>query len=224
MKTIFVVTSSLIPTIGIFTPEERLKQTLETIQSIRNKSPNSFIILSDISTKPLDETYSEIVSKVDLFINLSKIDFLMQLSVAGLKSQSECVMTHFVMDYLQSNPKLLDGVDRIFKITGRIQLDDGFDINEYDGLTGKYVFKKRVDTWMKSPIYNATHIFDTRLYSFCTSLLNYHNETLEKVFQMLDKIDLEHAFFAVLDKSKVVEFDRVYCRGQVASTGDWKID
>lgn len=224
MKTIFLITSAFIPRIGVFTPEERLKQTFETIQSIRNKVPNSFIILSDISIKPLDETYNEIISKVDLFINLSKVDLLMQLTFAGLKSPSECVMTHLVMNYLQSNSKLLEGVDRIFKITGRMQLDEGFNINEYENLTGKYVFKNRVSSWMESPIYDATHVFDTRLYSFCISLLNYHSEALQKVFLLLDKLDLEHAFFVVLDKSKVVEFERVYCRGQTALNGDWKID
>ena len=127
-------------------------------------------------------------------------------------------------NFLLKNSELLEGVDRIFKITGRLQLDDGFDINHYDGLNGKYVFKERIPTWMSEPIHGATHVFDTRLWSMCTSLIDTHKQALEKVFPLLGPIDLEHAYFAVLDKEKVVEFDRVYCRGQVASTGEWKFD
>jgi hypothetical protein len=224
MKSIFIITSCLIPAIGVFSPEERLTQTLQTVDSIRKKSPGSFILLSDVSKEPLTEKYEELVSKVDLFLDLSKVDFLLHFTQNGMKSQGECAMMHVVLDYLQQNPELMEGVDRIFKITGRLQLDDGFDIKDYVELNGKYVFKKRIPTWMNEPIHGATHVFDTRLWSMCSSLINIHSQALQKVFPLLGPIDLEHAYFAVLDKEKVVEFDKVHCRGQVASTGEWKFD
>jgi hypothetical protein len=224
MKTIFIITSCLIPAIGVFSPEERLKQTLETVDSIRKKSPDSFIVLSDVSIQALDDTYSELISKVDLFLNLCQVDFLLHFTKNGMKSQGECAMMHVVLDYLKQNPQLLEDVQRIFKITGRLQLDDGFNMEDYDGLSGKYVFKKRIPTWMSTPIHGATDVFDTRLWSLCTSLIDTHLQALEKVFPLLGPIDLEHAYFAVLDKQKVVEFDKVHCRGQVASTGEWKFD
>jgi hypothetical protein len=103
MKTIFVVTSCLIPPIGVFSPDERLKQTLETVDSIRKKSPESLIILSDVSIEPLTDKYAELVSKVDLFLNLSEVDFLIHFTRNGMKSQGECAMTHVVLDYLKEN-------------------------------------------------------------------------------------------------------------------------
>ena len=224
MKTIFIVTSCLIPAIGVFSPEERLKQTLETVESIRQKSPGSFILLSDVSIQPLNDNYSELISKVDLFLNLSGVDFLLHFTKNGMKSQGECAMTHVVLDYLQQNPEMLEGVDRIFKITGRLQLDDGFNLDDYKGLIDKYVFKKRIPTWMPTPIHGATDVFDTRLWSMSTSLINTHTEVLEKVFPLLGPLDLEHAYFTIIDKQKVVEFEKVHCRGQVASTGEWKFD
>jgi len=224
MKTIFIVTSCLIPSIGVFSPDERLTQTLETIDSIRKKSPESFIILADVSIEPLTEKYGELISKVNLFLDLSKVDFLLHFTKNGMKSQGECAMMHVVLDYLQKNPELLENVNRIFKITGRLQLDDGFNMEDYVELNGKYVFKKRISTWMNEPIHGATHVFDTRLWSMCSSLIGIHSQALEKVFPLLGPIDLEHAYFAVLDKEKVVEFDKVHCRGQVASTGEWKFD
>jgi len=224
MKALFVVTSCLVPAIGVFSPDERLKQTLETIDSIRKKAPNSFIILSDVSVEKLTEKHDELVSKVDLFLNLTGVDFLLHFTKLGMKSQGECGMMYVVLDYLQKNTEILEGVDRIFKITGRIQLDDDFSLDEYTGLNGKYVFKKRVPTWMNEPIHGATHIFDTRLWSLCTTLIGTHLEVLQKVILLLGPIDLEHAYFATVDKELVKEFDRVHCKGQVASTGEWKFD
>ena len=224
MKTIFIVTSCLIPAIGIFSPEERLKQTLETILSIRKKAPGSYIILSDVSIESLDDRHSELISMVDLFLDLCGVDFLLHFTKNGMKSQGECAMMHVVLDYLQQNPDLLEGVERRFKITGRLQLDDGFNLSDYDGLNDKYVFKKCVPTWMSTPIHDATHVFDTRLWSMSTSLIDTHTQVLEKVFPLLGPLDLEHAYFATIDKEKVVEFDKVHCLGQVASTGEWKFD
>jgi hypothetical protein len=224
MKNIFIVTSCLIPAIGVFSPDERLKQTLETIDSIRKKAPDSYIILSDVSVEKLTEKYDELISKVDLFLNLDGVDFLLHFTKLGMKSQGECAMMYVVLDYLQKNPEILEGVDRIFKITGRIQLDDDFSLDKYTGLNGKYVFKNRVPTWMNEPIHGATHVFDTRLWSLCKTLIGTHLEVLQKVILLLGPIDLEHAYFATVDKELVVEFDRVHCKGQVASTGEWKYD
>ena len=224
MKALFVVTSCLIPVTGVFSPEERLKQTLETIDSIRKKAPDSFIILSDVSVEKFTEKHDELISKVDLFLDLAGVDFLLHFTKNGMQSQSECGMMHVVLDYLQKNTEVLEGIDRIFKITGRIKLDDDFNLDEYTGLNGKYVFKKRVPTWMNEPIHGATHVFDTRLWSMCTTLVQTHMDVLQKVFPLLGPIDLEHAYFATVDKELVVEFDRVHCKGQVASTGEWKFD
>ena len=70
MKSIFIITSCLIPAIGVFSPGERLKQTLETVDSIRKKSPNSIIILSDVSIESLSDKYHDLMSKVDLFLTI----------------------------------------------------------------------------------------------------------------------------------------------------------
>jgi hypothetical protein len=70
----------------------------------------------------------------------------------------------------------------------------------------------------------ATHVFDTRLYSLCPSLLMEYMEILQKNFQMMDFVDTEHAHFANIPQDKLVEFDRVYCKGQIASTGEWRYD
>lgn len=224
MKPLFLITSALNPSYGVFSLDERYEQTKNTIKSIRHKVPDAHIFLVDVSVKGLPkDIQSDVISLVDYFMDLSEHPDMVQLSLGQAKSQSESLMTLIFLDTLKSN-EVFKQYDRIFKITGRLELDDGFDINAYEGLNGKYVFKKRVNTWMNPPYKNATHLYDTRLHSYCSSLIDYHMDALKRMFEYLPYVDLEHGMFAVIDNDKIVEFERVHCKGRVASSGEWRYD
>lgn len=224
MKTLFYISSALSPSYGHFTFEERYSQTLQTIDSIRRKVPDSKILLADVSVKKFpDEKKEEIKKLVDYYIDLSEHSELMKLSVSQLKSHSETLMSMIVFKWIIDN--LNDSeCDRIFKITGRIILDDLFDIDEYVNLYGKYVFKKSVSTWMKVPYNNIDRLYDTRLYSLCSSLKNTHLQVLQNLWNDLRYVDLEHAIYGSIPKELVVEFERVHCKGRLASSGEWVVD
>ena len=222
MNTLFFITSCIKPKMGIFTPQERFDQTLETIRSIREKVPGAVVVLSDSSYEELGDWATELISKVDLFFYFSE---LRSLSFNNQKSKGEAALTYYTFRTLKENNFQWNTIDRIFKITGRLQLDDGFDISQYENLNGKYVFKKRNETWMNPPIMGATHNLDTRMYSFTPDMIGLHLNMIATSFDStLTHLDLEHAFFVGIDKERLVEFDRVYCKGQVASTGEWKYD
>lgn len=208
---------------GIFSPEERFEQTLQTIRSIREKVPGAVIVLSDSSYEPLGDWATELISKVDLFFFFG--DKLKELTENCHKSLGEASLTYLTLETLKNNYFHWNSIDRIFKITGRLQIDDGFDISQYENLKCKYVFRNRNETWMSPPIMGATHNLDTRLYSFTPDMVDKHLEMLfNSMNSTLRFMDLEHAFFVGINKEDLVEFDRVYCKGQVASTGEWKYD
>jgi hypothetical protein len=77
---------------------------------------------------------------------------------------------------------------------------------------------------MQSPYKGATHVYNTRLYSFSTSLIDPFMEVLKKMFDYYPHVDFEHAMYANLPKEQVVEFERVFCKGHVASSGELKHD
>jgi len=225
MKPLFLITSALNPSYGVFSLSDRVEQTKGTIKSIRDKVPEADIFLVDVSVNVLpDEIREEMKSMVHHYMDLSHHQGMVDLSLSQAKSQSEALMTLLFLDTIQRHDDIFKKYDRIFKITGRLQLDDDFDLTKYENLHGKYVFKKRVESWMQPPYGNATHLYDTRLHSWCSSLTESHKENLIRMFEYLQYVDLEHAMFAVIPQDLVVEFDRVHCKGQVASTGEWRFD
>jgi hypothetical protein len=224
MKPLFFITSALSPSYGVFSLEERYEQTKETIVSIRTKVPEAEVFLADVSVNSLPENIkNELIQNVHYFMDLNDHSGMLSLSKHQQKSMSEALMTLLFLDGIKQND-LIGKYDRIFKITGRMQLDDGFDINSYENLHGKYVFSKKVQTWMNPPYKDITCLYNTRLYSFCSSLTDNFHFVLESMMECLNSVDLEHAMCYKVPKDSVVEFDRVYCKGRVASDGQWKYD
>ena len=228
-KPLFIVTSALRPMMGIFSDEERYKQTMQTIKSIRDKCPNAYIVFADASVRevpPLE--YMTISKSVNYFMKMeSKYnEDVIALSHAGRKSEAETALLYHIMVRLKVDhnlQKAMQQISRIFKITGRLELDEGFDIKEYDGLFGKYVFKKRIPSWMPDPKITSD-LLVTRLFSLCPSLIDNYMNVLRNNYQMLGFVDTEHAHFANIPKEYLVEFDKVHCKGQVASNGQWEYD
>ena len=65
MRSLFLITSAINATseFGVFDQKERLEQTLQTIESIRSKAPNSFLIILEMAINPLSQEQKFILSK-----------------------------------------------------------------------------------------------------------------------------------------------------------------
>jgi hypothetical protein len=151
---------------------------------------------------------------------------VIKLSQAGMKSHAETALLYHILVAMKRDPNLqhtLHSTSRIFKITGRLELDDRFDFSAYDNLFGKYVFKRRIPSWMPQP-QSVNALLVTRLFSLCPSLIDDYLGVLQRNFQMLNYLDTEHAHFANIPHDKLVEFERVFCKGRVASNGQWEYD
>lgn len=228
-RPLFIVTSALRPSIGVFSDKERFDQTMQTLISIRKKCPNAYILFADTSVREVPAIEFFAISKnVNYFMKMHEKynEDVIRLSQAGAKSHAETALLYHIMVQLKRDPNLqqaISATSRIFKITGRLELDEGFNFNEYDGLFGKYVFKKRIDSWMPQPR-PTDHLLVTRLFSLCPSLIDEYLMVLQRNYHMLDYLDTEHAHFINIPKERLVEFDKVHCKGQVASNGQWEYD
>ncbi len=226
-KNLFIVTSALRPNIGVFDYGTRLQQTIETIQSIRMKVPNSLIVITDASVEPIPEgDLAQLSNWSDGFVTWNQDDQIRSFSQQGQKSIAESLLMLKTLVMLKRNPsisKMLNSVKRIFKISGRYRLNEKFDIDDYndDNLYGKYVFKQRMPSWC-----GRDSLLVTRLWSMCPSLLDDYIATLPNIINSIatQGIDTEHAHFECLNKDYLVEFYYVYVEGQVASTGEWHYD
>tara|TARA_R110000868_G_scaffold406496_2_gene686959 strand:- start:749 stop:1471 length:723 start_codon:yes stop_codon:yes gene_type:complete len=229
-KHLFIVTSTLNATMGVFDYETRINQTLDTLRILREKVPEAIIVLTDSSPNNVDDS---VLGQLSKYSNLNIMfqqdrDFI-TLANSGLKSQAENVLLHKTISLFKSNPDLMrvmSSVKRVYKMSGRTNLTDKFDIARYDdpALYGKYTFKKRMYTWLPIDAMAAAdvdHLLITRMYSMCISLLDNYYQILPQMFNSMNEygIDTEHAHYKHIDKQYLIEFDEIYCQGTMASTG-----
>jgi len=217
------------PSFGVINFEDRYKQTLETFDSIKAKDQEAFIVFSDSSVYPLtNEEKSTIRQKVNLCLDFSQDEYCKQFNQFGLKSHGENYMLLKTMETLKVvfDFSELDG--RMFKLGGRCKLQDEFDVTIYENIGSKYVFKKRLNSWMPKStqdLYGSTHILETRLYSWDFSLIDDYMEVIKRNFESFGLgLDTEHSHLLNIDPDKLVELDTLHCECVMALTGQTMLD
>lgn len=222
-KNLFIVTSCIKPVIGVFSEEVRFLQTIVSLMSIREKDPDAIIFLCDASVNKLTEKELDKLNRYcNLFIDMNNFPHVRELSSKGLKSHAENALMFGVLASLKqgvNSQKMMYSVKRIFKYSARTNLNENFRLEDYDNLFGKFVFKKRIPTWMQNVQNDATNLLITRLFSFCPSLIDVYLNVINENFRLLNYMDTEHAHFVNIPKKYLVEFDNIGCVGFLAGNG-----
>jgi hypothetical protein len=218
------------PKFGVISMEDRYKQTLETFESIRDKTEDSFILFTDSSPIPIEQYKLDVIkSKVDLVLDLSGDPQVQQFNThEQLKSFGENNLLLRSIGFLKSKYDFKTMQGRMFKLGGRAKLQDNFNIRDYDNTYGKFIFKKRLASWMPPEIqsrFGSTHILETRSYSWCLSLVDEYEQIIQNNFQLLNNgLDTEHCHFLNIPKDKLLEFDMMNVGMIVARNGDYMLD
>ena len=225
---LFIVTSALKTSIGVIDDETRTRQTIEGLQSLRKAAPDALILWVDASSKQVDEaTMVQVTQYCNKSISFFGDEDLMSLANAGLKSQAEVTLLFKTLSIIKQHPelqKMMAGVRRVFKLSGRTNMLEGYDPKAYDNQYGKYVFKKAMPSWLppqKQLESGCDHLYITRMYSFCISLFDNYLNTLPTIYQTINQhgVDTEHAHYGNIDKGFLVEFETLYCQGVLAGNG-----
>ena len=141
-ENIVIIPSLIYSNHGRYSKDERFEQTKVTITSVKEKIPNSFIILIDISPFNADEiSYFE--NNCDLFINPSNDNELAE-KIINRKSYGEKTYLEYVLALLDNNDQKYNytnftNVKHIFKVGGRYFLNEHFDYyknynHDYDNI------------------------------------------------------------------------------------------
>ena len=245
MKNIVLLTSALYTNYGIYDPTERIQQTLDTAKSAKKYIPGAVVILVDNSKIDVlnedGKVFNELIDTVDYYIdNCEDPDIqLFHKTCSNYdigKNAMEALGMTKALRHIISDPALLAEVkqaERIFKLSGRYQVTDKFDIKKFANSTtkDKYVFKKAQPSWINPVDTGVTTLLQTRLWSFTPSLLEdtadmYTNiiETMLELFNQQKYIDNEHAMSKFIPKDKLVELDTVGLQGNIAPNGMMVID
>jgi hypothetical protein len=203
-KNIIIVTSKLIVSKNkfsyikkrsIYTAKERFEQTLNTISSIRNNIPDSYIILID-NSKIIDESIINILNKnVDYFINITDDDYLNYFTDEyQYKGIAELCQLLKIYNLLLKNINFKN-IKHFFKISGRYTLNSDFDYNNYDNdlnINKQNEHVKNREYWYTS-FYkinkNFIHSFFDKLHLILTNKEKYEKYDLEVIFSSIFKED-----------------------------------
>jgi hypothetical protein len=216
MKFLFLVGSALKhfqeDKFSAYDEQQRFEQTLETIECIRNKVPNSYVVLFECSSKSIDENQKDILKeKTDLFLEFYTEPVLKQI-YENLEARPELITygkslleTRGLLNtlYVIQKHNLFSDSQRVFKLTGRYLLNDDFDIQDYESkfLEGYYVIKKYDYLTEEEQnlneeslenvyayLYGAKGMMITGLWSFDRMLFTDTIEALEKAFVYMEKM------------------------------------
>lgn len=222
---LFIVTSALNPNMGILNREERLQQTIEGLESLRKVCPEAIVILAEGSPEKVEEEkIKQLENLVNFVADFSGDKDIAQFASIGRKSEAENVLMLKMMMLLKNEPglmKVMHSVKRVYKLSARTVIHSKFDTVDHDHF-GKYVFKKRMPTWLGGEISETfTDLLITRLFSFCPSLIDDYSTVCRRNVGVIRDVgvDTEHAHFFNIDPDQIIELDEIHCQGVMASTG-----
>ena len=184
---------------SIYTPEQRITQTLKTIESIRTFAPESKIILFEMG---VNEFFNPILKEnVDQYFFLGKNIFVKYSCKSKFKGLGEAIG-------LLIGLRKVKALGFIFKISGRYYLNENFDLSNWDI---DEINLKQYDEAMS-----------TRLYGFPIRKMNLIKNALFKSLPNLFKgKSIEESFFSKLNENKIVSIKELGISGFVAPDGQF---
>jgi len=242
-KNTVLITSAVFSNYGIYSAQERIKQTLETAKSARKYIPDATLILIDNSKIDVQKEdgpeFEELIDTVDYYIDNSDDPDIQHFhnSVSNYdigKNCMECIGLYKALSYMSTDKDIMKDINesnRIFKLSGRYLVTDNFDISKFDNenTRDKYVFKKAQPGWIQGIDVNT--LLQTRLWSFTPGLLqptiDLFQNIIGNMFETLNQgkyIDVEHSMVKFLPKDRLVELDTVGLQGNIAPNGQPIVD
>jgi hypothetical protein len=245
MKNIVLLTSAVYTNYGIYNPQDRIKQTLDTAKSAKKYIPGAVIILVDNSKVDVQNDtsaeFEELIDLVDYYIDNSD-DTDIKYFHANVtnydigKNAMEALGLMKALTYINGDEdmkKEMADADRVFKLSGRYQVTDKFDIKKFsnDDTKDKFVFKRAQPSWINPQDTGVNTLLQTRLWSFTPGLLeetmDIYKKIIENMIRMFNEgkyIDNEHSMSKYIPKNRLIELDTVGLVGNIAPNGMMIID
>ena len=245
MKNIVLLTSAVYTNYGIYDPTQRIQQTLDTARSAKKYIPGAVIVLVDNSKVDVQNDtsaeFEELIDLVDYYIDNSDDEDIKYFhnNIANYdigKNAMEAMGLMKALTYINSDKdmkKEIDSADRIFKLSGRYQVTDKFNIANFNNANtkNKYVFKKAQPSWINPQDTGVNTLLQTRLWSFTPGLfvatIDMYKNIIENMIRLFNEnkyIDNEHSMSKFIPRDKLVELETVGLVGNIAPNGMMIID
>jgi hypothetical protein len=192
---------------SVYNPEQRLEQTIDSINSIYNKIPNPYVVLLEGSE----------LSNIQNQILKNKVNEIYKINISGLhKSLGELTLlkTYFNSEQFIS---IKSKINSFSKLSGRYILNNNFKFVDND----LCMVKKTDISWLGKGTY------DTRFYKIPINLLENYIIGLESLYKNINNVhDIEHGFFEyqLIPKDKINLLSKLGVSGNYAPTGEYVED
>lgn len=226
---LFIITSALNTRFSKFDAEERLSQTLETVNSVREKIPDAKIVIIDCSGIPLSEDQIETFRfNSDWFLNMSNDPVIQHVYHSTenwdiVKNLCELAAFNSALRLLDE-ANVFDGVDRIYKLSGRYTLTDEFDPTIHDQYKDKIILTVKYATQFKNM--EVPYQYMSRLWTWpvchTEAIKTFYTSAIKEFTERLEKnryIDIEHLMYYFLPPEHIKEIRYIGVKGMLGPNG-----
>jgi hypothetical protein len=231
-KHAFIVTSAVNSKFGVFTPTQRLQQTLDTIFSIKSKIPDAIVIVMECCGEPIKKTQEDIIrANCDVFVDYSQDEEVQALydndNWDVVKNGTEIMCFGRALAVLNKE-EIFKNIGRIHKMSGRYVLNDMFDPETYEQteVQDKIVIGPKYRSQFPPEITTVPFQYMARLWSWPTSRVDEVVKVYSDSFIFFAErlaaggyVDIEHVLAKFLNPAHVHEIQNLGVEGQIAPNG-----
>lgn len=233
MKHCFIVTSAINSRFGIFKPEERLQQTLDTVASIRKYAPDADVVIMEVTGADLQpEQAKALENACDIFIDLTDEPDVRSMYTSTenwdiVKNGTEIMCFGRALKLLKESGDL-DTYDRVHKMSGRYVINELFDLSLYTqpDVVDKVVIGRKHKSQFPVELTTQPWQYMARLWSWPKALnddiINVYDRSFACFVERVNNggyIDIEHVLAKFLNQDVVYEVDAVGVEGNIAPNG-----
>lgn len=232
---LFLLSSAISTGHSKFSAQERLDQTIVTIDSIRDRVPDAKIAIFESSALPLEQAIKDKLKSSSDFIAYMGDDPVIQTIYHGCGNwdmvKSFCEIIAFIrgMKLLKSMAKLDSQFDRVHKISGRYVLNEYFKPDVYELFPDKIIvpmkkptqFTGRGEQFVGIPFYHPCMLWSWPMAKYDVILDFYHKCAHELNQRQTQNrfADIEHMMYMFLPKEDTLEIDAIGVEGNLGITG-----
>jgi hypothetical protein len=227
-----MITSAINTKFGVFTSDQRLQQTIDTINSIAGRVAGVKIYLVEMSAIPLtQEQRSTLALLVDDIVDFDDNQDVKDIFNGSnnwdwVKNATEVMCFSQAVSRLDEQGAFAD-VDRIHKVSGRYTLSDDFDLSVFEQNPDKIVIKTPMTSQFPAEVTgNIPLQYMSRLWSWPVGLTEQVLETYYNGFDYIAQriseggyCDIEHMLFKFLPPEHICEIARTGISGNLGPNG-----
>jgi len=226
----FVVTSAVNSKFGIYSSEERLAQTVITLQNIRFCVPDAKIIVMECAGTPLTPEQSDTLEQnCDLLLDFSRDPDVLAIYQSDnwdvVKNSTEIMCFARALRMCQDDGDFA-GLDRIHKMSGRYVLNDDFDLGVYEKYSDRIVIGPKNKSQFPYQVTGIELQYMARLWSWPAEkterVIQVYNDSLAYIGQRVSQggyADIEHVLYKFLPTELVQELPVLGVEGFIAPNG-----